>query len=80
MASPGRAVAQETLWRAEGPTKNEAYLSGVSWPAVFAGAFAAAALSLILLALGTGLGFSAVSPWARAARRRRRWEERRLSG
>ena len=64
MASSGRAVAQETPWRAEGPTKNEAYSSGVSWPAVFAGAFAAAALSLILLALGTGLGFSAVSPWA----------------
>ncbi len=64
MASPVRAVAQETPWRAEGPTKNEAYSSGVSWPAVFAGAFAAAALSLILLALGTGLGFSAVSPWA----------------
>src|ERR1700677_2773597 len=64
MASPVRAVAQETPWRAEGPIKNEAYSSGVSWPAVFAGAFAAAALSLILLALGTGLGFSAVSPWA----------------
>jgi hypothetical protein len=64
MASPVRAVAQEPVWRAEGPTRNEAYSSVVSWPAVFAGAFAAAALSLILLALGTGLGFSAVSPWA----------------
>jgi len=40
------------------------YLSAVSWAAVFAGATAAAALSLILLVLGTGLGFSAVSPWA----------------
>jgi hypothetical protein len=39
---------------------------GVSWPAVFAGAFVAAALSLILLALGTGIGLSAVSPWASA--------------
>jgi hypothetical protein len=64
MASPARAVAPEPTWRAEGPTRNEAFSSGVSWPAVFAGAFAAAALSLILLALGTGLGFSAVSPWA----------------
>jgi hypothetical protein len=38
--------------------------SGVSWGAVIAGAFTAAALSLILLALGTGIGFSAVSPWS----------------
>jgi hypothetical protein len=39
-------------------------LSGVSWPAVIAGAFVTAALSLILLALGTGIGLSSVSPWA----------------
>lgn len=38
--------------------------SGVSWAAVLAGAITAAALSLILLILGTGLGLSAVSPWA----------------
>lgn len=37
---------------------------GVSWGAVIAGAFVAAALSLILLALGTGLGLSAVTPWS----------------
>src|ERR1019366_4530245 len=36
--------------------KNEAPSSGVSWPAVLAGAFAAAALSLSLLALGTRIG------------------------
>ena len=46
------------------PGKNEAYSSGVSWAAVIGGAFVAASLSLILIALGTGLGFSAVSPWA----------------
>jgi hypothetical protein len=46
--------------------RNEAQVSGVSWPAVIAGAFVAAALSLILLSLGTGLGFSAVSPWLNA--------------
>jgi hypothetical protein len=39
-------------------------LSGVSWGAILAGAAGAAALSLILLILGTGLGLSAVSPWA----------------
>lgn len=38
--------------------------SAVSWGAIFAGAAGAAALSLILLILGTGLGFSAISPWA----------------
>ena len=38
--------------------------SGVSWGAVFAGAVAAAALSLILIILGGGLGLSAVSPWS----------------
>jgi len=45
---------------------NEARTSGVSWAAVIAGAFVAAALSLILLALGAGLGFSSVSIWANA--------------
>jgi hypothetical protein len=44
--------------------KNEAYTSAVSWAAVVGGAFVAAALSLILLSLGTGLGFSAISPWS----------------
>jgi hypothetical protein len=39
-------------------------LSAVSWPAVFAGAIGAAALSLILMVLGTGLGLTMVSPWA----------------
>ena len=49
---------------AETFVKNEAYSSGVSWAAVIAGAFVAAALSLILLALGTGLGLSSISPWS----------------
>jgi hypothetical protein len=38
--------------------------SGVSWSAIFAGAAGVAALSLILLILGVGLGFSAISPWS----------------
>ncbi len=49
---------------AETSVKNEAYSSGVSWAAVIGGAFVAAALSLILLALGTGLRLSSVSPWS----------------
>ena len=52
---------------AETLVRNEAHSSGVSWAAVVAGAFVAAALSLALLALGTGIGLSAVSPWANAA-------------
>jgi hypothetical protein len=45
-------------------TNKEAYASGVSWAAVIAGAFVAAALWLILLALGVGIGLSSVSPWS----------------
>jgi hypothetical protein len=36
----------------------------VSWEAVAAGAVAAAALTLLLVAFGAGMGFSAVSPWS----------------
>ena len=36
----------------------------VSWAAIIAGAFVAVGVSLILLALGSGLGFAATSPWA----------------
>lgn len=46
------------------PADESSTLSGVSWGAIFAGAAGAAALSLILVLLGFGLGFSAVSPWA----------------
>src|SRR6202522_2926258 len=37
--------------------------SATSCPAIIAGAFVAAAVSLILLALGSGLGFASISPW-----------------
>lgn len=43
---------------------NYSSASAVSWGAIFAGAAGAAALSLILLILGGGLGLSSVSPWA----------------
>jgi hypothetical protein len=42
------------------PARSEAYSSGVSWLAVIGGAFVSAALGLILLTFGTGLGFSSV--------------------
>lgn len=37
--------------------------SAASWAAIFAGALVAAATSLVLFTLGSGLGFAAVSPW-----------------
>jgi hypothetical protein len=37
--------------------------SAASWGAILAGAFVAASASLLLVALGMGLGFAAVSPW-----------------
>ena len=40
------------------------YSTAVSWGAILAGAFVAAALALILLLLGSGLGFASVSPWS----------------
>jgi len=59
-SGPFQTGRAETLFAAD------THAAGVSWPAVIAGAFVAAALSLILLALGAGLGLSAVSPWAGA--------------
>lgn len=40
--------------------------SAVSWAAIFAGAAAGVATSLILLAVGAGMGLASVSPWANA--------------
>jgi hypothetical protein len=53
----GPAQGMQGMW-------GDASASGVSWGAILAGAFAAAALSFILIVLGFGLGFSAVSPWS----------------
>jgi hypothetical protein len=41
----------------------ESPVSAISWPAIVAGAAIAAATSLLLLALGSGLGFASLSPW-----------------
>jgi hypothetical protein len=45
------------------PTTVEVQTSGVAWTAVVAGAAVSAALSLVLIALGAGLGLLSVSPW-----------------
>ncbi len=42
----------------------EASESAVSWPAILAGTAVAIATSLVLLTLGSGLGFASISPWA----------------
>ena len=42
---------------------NESAKSAVSWPAIIAGAVVATSASLLLLALGSGLGLIAASPW-----------------
>ncbi|MBL8268002.1 hypothetical protein [Steroidobacter sp.] len=47
-------------------TPRESGRSAVSWAAIIGGAVVAAAVSLILLALGGGLGLASVSPWAGA--------------
>jgi hypothetical protein len=45
---------------------NESPVSAVSWAALLAGTAVAAAVSLLLAALGTGLGFSSISAWPNA--------------
>jgi len=45
-------------------TPVESSVPAVSWPPVIAGAFTAAAISLILMLLGSGLGLTMVSPWS----------------
>lgn len=42
----------------------ETAASAVAWGAILAGGVAAAALTLILLAFGAGVGFSSISPWS----------------
>jgi len=41
----------------------ESPVSAISWPAIVAGAAVAAATSILLLSLGSGLGFASLSPW-----------------
>ena len=42
----------------------ESSQSAVSWAAIFAGAFAAFAITDVLLALAVGLGLTSISPWS----------------
>src|ERR1035441_736579 len=56
-------MERSTSSLAEMPARNEDNSPGISWAAVFGGAFVFASMSLILLSLGTGLGLSMGSPW-----------------
>jgi hypothetical protein len=63
----GDPVHQETYSIPPGVQRvhasTDADASGVSWSAVLAGAAGAAALSLILIMLGSAFGFAVLSPW-----------------
>jgi hypothetical protein len=48
-------------------TSPESTQSAVSWAAIICGAVVAAAVSLILVALGSALGLTAISPWSGGA-------------
>ena len=45
-------------------TSAESKTSAVNWGPIIAGAFAASALTFVLMLLGTGLGLTMVSPWS----------------
>jgi hypothetical protein len=46
-------------------TEDKGSASALSWSAIIGGALAAAGVTLILVALGAGLGFASISPWSR---------------
>ena len=52
--------------RSDTATVVESGQSATSWAAILAGGVATAALTLVLLAFGSGMGFSAVSLWSNA--------------
>ena len=54
----------DTVVNRPGIDTAEPPVSGVSWPAVTAGAIVSCALTLVLIAFGIGLGLSVVSPWS----------------
>src|SRR6185437_6438818 len=57
-----RAISQAVSAR----PANESAISATSWSAIFAGATAAGATTLVLVALGSGFGLASVSPWPRS--------------
>jgi hypothetical protein len=62
----GERIMIDTVVIQPGADTREPSVAGVSWPAVAAGAIVSCALTIVLLAFGTGLGLSVVSPWTGA--------------
>src|ERR1700675_4307779 len=61
----GRNAMEQVIHRGETIAGvEEPSVAGISWAAVLAGAVTSLALTLVLLSLGAGLGFSVVSPWS----------------
>jgi hypothetical protein len=54
-------ISTGSVYPADGA--QESTQSATSWGAIIGGAFAAAAITLIMVALGSGLGLASVSPW-----------------
>jgi hypothetical protein len=63
MESSSVRVSEERLVVAESAPP-ESPVAAISWAAIIGGAFAIAAIRLVLLALGAGLGFALISPWS----------------
>ena len=55
---------QTIISETRAPAPTESSVAAVSWGPIIAGAFAAAAATLILMLLGSGLGLTMVSPWS----------------
>jgi hypothetical protein len=58
----GGAMSETARYGSTNPQETDQ--SALSWAAIVAGGVAAAALTLVLLAFGSAMGFSAVSPWS----------------
>jgi hypothetical protein len=56
--------SEDAVVDAQTPRTEEFQVSAVSWAAILAGGVASAALTLLMLAFGAGMGFSVVSPWS----------------
>jgi hypothetical protein len=59
-----KSISGEAVLTSSTALSNEAADSAVSWAAILAGAFAATAFTIALVALGAGIGLVSVSPWS----------------
>ncbi len=61
-----RTMADDPVYGVDAGRTYEASASAMSWGAIFGGAMAAVALTIILLSLVAGLGLASLSPWPNA--------------